>query len=99
MPSLKPFFDPLYLLLVLPFAGLAFWASSRVKGTFAKYSRVPIRSQFTGADTARAILKGAGIHDVSIERVSGMLSDHYDPRPKRFEFPFDRMAGNDIHGC
>lgn len=24
--------------------------------------------------------------------------DHFDPRPKRFRAPFDRMAGNDIHG-
>ena len=24
--------------------------------------------------------------------------DHFNPRPKRFRFPFDEMAGNDIHG-
>lgn len=24
--------------------------------------------------------------------------DHYDPRPKRFRFPYDQMTGNDIHG-
>ena len=24
--------------------------------------------------------------------------DHFNPRPKRFRFPFDQMAGNDIHG-
>jgi subtilisin family serine protease len=24
--------------------------------------------------------------------------EHYDPRPKKFRFPFDQMAGNDIHG-
>src|SRR5712671_3925752 len=24
--------------------------------------------------------------------------DHFDPRPKKFRFPFDRMSGNDIHG-
>ena len=45
------FFDPLYLLLMLPFGLLAMWASSRVKGTYAKYSKVPIRSGFSGADT------------------------------------------------
>ena len=26
------------------------------------------------------------------------LPDHFDPRPKRFRFPYDQMAGNDIHG-
>jgi len=24
--------------------------------------------------------------------------DHFNPRPKRFQFPFDQMTGNDIHG-
>ncbi len=24
--------------------------------------------------------------------------EHFDPRPKVFQFPFDQMAGNDIHG-
>ena len=24
--------------------------------------------------------------------------DHFNPRPKRFQFPFDRARGNDIHG-
>jgi subtilisin family serine protease len=24
--------------------------------------------------------------------------DHFNPRPKKFRFPFDEMAGNDIHG-
>ena len=24
--------------------------------------------------------------------------EHFDPRPKRFQFPFHRMPGNDIHG-
>jgi subtilisin family serine protease len=24
--------------------------------------------------------------------------DHFNPRPKRFKHPYDRMAGNDIHG-
>ena len=24
--------------------------------------------------------------------------EHFNPRPKRFQYPFDRMTGNDIHG-
>jgi len=24
--------------------------------------------------------------------------EHFNPRPKRFQYPYDRMAGNDIHG-
>jgi len=76
------FFDPYYLLIMAPFLVLSIWAASRVKGTFAKYNQVPIRSGYSGADAAQAILQGAGIHDVQIESVAGMLSDHYDPRRK-----------------
>ncbi len=76
------FFDPLYFLYVGPFLLLALWAQWRVKGTFAKYSEVPVRSGVSGAQAAQAILSAAGIHDVRIEGVRGMLSDHYDPRTK-----------------
>lgn len=30
--------------------------------------------------------------------VPDTAADHFDPRPKRFRMPFDRMTGNDIHG-
>ncbi len=36
----------------------------------------------TGADVARYILNQNGLHDVPIERISGQLSDHYDPRSR-----------------
>ncbi len=85
--------DPLFLIIVLPFAGLAIWASSRVKGTFKKYSKVPIRSGYSGAETAQLMLCGAGIHDVRIESVPGMLSDHYDSRDKVV-----RLSDEILHG-
>ena len=68
-----------YLLFSLPFLALSIWAASRVKSTFARYNQTPIRSGYSGAQAAQAILHAAGIHDVSIEAVPGMLSDHYDP--------------------
>ena len=82
-----------YILILLPFAALAMWASARVKGTFAKYSKVPLRSGYSGAEAAAAILRGAGIHDVQIEGVPGMLSDHYDPRAKVV-----RLSNDILHG-
>jgi len=57
-------------------------ASARVKSTFAKYSLVRSISGLTGAQAAERILKSSGIVDVSVERVAGKLSDHYDPRTK-----------------
>lgn len=71
-----------YLIFMAPFLLLSVWASMRVKGTFQQYNKVPIRSGVSGAQAAAMILKGAGIHDVTIEGVPGMLSDHYDPSRK-----------------
>lgn len=75
-------FDPSYFLYVGPFLLLALWAQWKVKGTFAKYADQPLRSNVSGAEAAQLILRGAGITDVSVEAVPGMLSDHYDPRSK-----------------
>lgn len=75
-------FDPWYWAVMGAAMLLSFWASSRVKSTFAKYSQFVTRSGLTGADVARRILSDSGIHDVRVERVAGNLSDHYDPTQK-----------------
>jgi Zn-dependent membrane protease YugP len=76
------FFDPMYLLVIGVGMALSLFAQARVKGTFAKYSRMPTRSGMTGAQVAQAILDTNGIRDVTIEPIQGRLSDHYDPRSK-----------------
>jgi len=75
------FFDPTMILVLIGLA-LSLAASAMVKGTFAKYSRVRNMSGMTGAQAAERILHSAGIYDVSIARVAGNLTDHYDPRSK-----------------
>lgn len=74
------FFDYTYLVLVLPAVLLAMWASARVHSTFRRYQGQLSRRRITGADAARAVLNANGLSDVRIERVSGSLTDHYDPR-------------------
>ncbi len=76
------FFDPLYLVFALPGLLLGFWAQSRVKSAFKKYSRVRTLRNMTGAEIARSLLDAQGLYDVRIEEVKGTLSDHYDPRGK-----------------
>lgn len=76
------FFDPLYFIFALPALLLGLWAQFRVRTAFAQYSRVRAMSGLTGAQAARRILDANGLHHVDIERVQGMLSDHYDPRTK-----------------
>ena len=69
-----------YIILVLPMIIFSVIASSRVKSTFKKYSNVLSNRHITGAQAASEILKYYGITNVNIERVSGNLSDHFDPR-------------------
>jgi Zn-dependent membrane protease YugP len=76
------YFDYYYLILVVPALLLALWAQVQVKTTYRKYSRVPNSRGMTGAYAAQAVLNFYGITDVRIERVSGNLTDHYDPRSK-----------------
>ncbi len=74
------FFDWTYLVLVMPFVLLSLWASSSVNSTFKKYSQQHSRRGITGAQAAERVLRSNGVTGVRIERVSGNLTDHYDPR-------------------
>ena len=69
-----------YYLFMLPGILLVMWASLRVHSTFRRYSGVTNARGLTGADAARAVLASYGITNVAVERVSGNLTDHYDPR-------------------
>ena len=71
------YFDPTILIL-LPALLFALWAQSRVKSTYARYSKE--FAGLTGAEAARMVLEMNGVNDVKIEQVSGELTDHYDPR-------------------
>ncbi len=76
------FFDPLYLVIIGVGMVLSLWASARVKGTFAKFSKVRSGSGLTGAQVAGQILRENNIHDVKIEPIRGKMTDHYDPRSR-----------------
>ncbi|MEG1448012.1 MAG: zinc metallopeptidase [Oscillospiraceae bacterium] len=76
------YFDSTYIYLILPAAIICSIAQMRVTSTFNKYSRVSNARGLTGHDVARRILDMNGLQDVSVQRVSGHLSDHYDPRSK-----------------
>jgi hypothetical protein len=75
------YMDPTYI-LVLAGLLLCMGASLLVQGTYRKYAKVRAASGLTGAQVAEYILRNNGIQDVSIEQISGNLTDHYDPRKK-----------------
>lgn len=73
-------FDWTYIVLVLPCILLSLWASSNVNSTFKKYSKQYSSRRLTGAEAAQRVLSANGVHGVRIDRVSGNLTDHYDPK-------------------
>lgn len=74
------YFDITYVILVLPCVLIAMWASHNVNATFERYSRQFSMRRITGAEAAQRVLSANGVSGVRIERVSGSLTDHYDPR-------------------
>ncbi len=73
------YFDPMYLMFMLPGLVLAGIASLLTHSTFKKYSRVGAASGLTGAEAARRLLDANGLQNVAIEPTRGFLSDHFDP--------------------
>lgn len=71
--------DWTYIVLVLPCVLLSLWASANVKGTFNKYAKQYSRRGLTGAQAAARVLSANGVYGVRIERISGSLTDHFDP--------------------
>lgn len=75
-------FDLSYLVLVVPAILLGLWAQARVQSTYARYSQVRAVRGITADQVARRILDANGLRDVSIQRIAGSLTDHYDPRER-----------------
>ena len=74
------YYDWTYLVFVIPFLVIALIASANVKNTFSKYSGVPNSRRMTGAQAGQALLSANGVTGVTITRVGGSLTDHFDPR-------------------
>ncbi len=75
------YFDPTYILIIIGML-IALAAQAKVKSTFNKYSQLRSHSGMTAAEVAMRILNSNGIYDVNVDRVSGDLTDHYDPKTK-----------------
>ena len=72
--------DWTYIVLVLPCILFSMWASSSVNSTFKRYSTHHSMRHITGAQAAQRVLSWNGVNGVRIERISGNLTDHFDPR-------------------
>lgn len=86
-------FDWTYVVLVLPCILLSLWASANVNSTFKRYSTQYSRRGLTGAEAAERVLRANGVTGVRIERISGDLTDHFDPRSNVIRLS-DNVYGN-----
>lgn len=88
--------DIYYIVLVIPCVIFAFWAQSRVNGTFNRFSKVMNRRGLTGAQAAEAVLRQNGVTGVRVEWVAGRLSDHFDPRTNTIRLSNDVYSSTSV---
>lgn len=72
--------DWTYLVILIPCLLLSLWASANVNSTFKRYSKQFSSRRITGAQAAQRVLSANGVTGVRIERVTGNLTDHFDPK-------------------
>jgi uncharacterized protein len=76
------FYDPRYLMFMLPGILLMMLVQWYVKSAYSRWSQVPARSRLTGAEAAQRLIQAGGLYGVQIEGIAGNLTDNYDPRDK-----------------
>jgi uncharacterized protein len=85
-----------YWVIIIGSSLIGFIVSSTLKSKFAKYSKVAISGNFSGAEIADKMLSYYGINDVKIVIGQGMLSDHYNPATKTVNLSPDVFKGRSI---
>jgi Zn-dependent membrane protease YugP len=90
------FFDPMYFLFLAPAMLLGAYAQWKVMSAYHRGDGIPSKSGATGAQTADAILRSAGIRGVRIEDIPGQLTDHYSPKEKVLRLSPRVYEGNSI---
>ncbi|MBK6363031.1 MAG: zinc metallopeptidase [Saprospiraceae bacterium] len=85
-----------YYVIFGVFALIGMVVSGRLKGKFAHYSRIPVRSGLSGKEVAEKMLAHYGVHDVNIVEGQGFLTDHYNPQNKTVSLSPDVFHGTSI---
>jgi len=88
--------DIYYIILVLPALVFSMWAQAKVNSTFNRYSKERTYSGMTGYEAARRILAANGLYHVNVERVSGNLTDHYDPKANVIRLSDSVFSSNSV---
>lgn len=89
------FYDSTFIILI-PAMLISFWAQTKVKSTFSKFSKVRSANGYTGAQVARMLLDAEGLYDVPVEHIGGSLTDHYDPKNRVMRLSQDVYGSTSI---
>ena len=83
--------DYLTINYTIPFLGfiITLVAQIYVNNSYNKYKYQGLKKKITGVEVARTILDRNGLNDIKIEKVSGNLTDHYDPKSKKIRLSSD----------
>ena len=73
------FWDNTFLLLI-PAILISIFAQAKISSAFRKYAQINSERGIQAQSAAESVLASGGLSHISIEHISGTLSDHYDPR-------------------
>jgi Zn-dependent membrane protease YugP len=76
------YFDPMYMIFMIPAFILMALTSAYVRSSYNKWSRIRATSGLTGAQAANRLISTGNLYGVQVTGTQGQLSDHYDPRNK-----------------
>lgn len=89
------YYDWTYL-LIIPGLILGLWAQHKVKSAYAEYSRISTRLGRSAASVVDDLLRRNGNNKVRIGRVSGELTDHYNPADETLKLSDGVYASSSI---
>lgn len=89
-------FDQYWLLFAIPGLLIGFYAQTKLRTAYGRYSRVGVASGLSGAEAAREILDRAGLQQVPVREVRGHLTDHYDPTKRVLCLSSDNYHGRSV---
>ena len=96
MPETNYSFSLLYYALPIIALAITSLAQLLITTNYSKYKKIDAKSKKTGKEVARQILDKHGLKNVSVEEVSGNLTDHYDPTNKVVRLSSDIYSGRTI---
>ncbi|HSB02351.1 MAG TPA: zinc metallopeptidase [Anaerolineales bacterium] len=76
------FFNPAYLIFMIPAFLLMAISSWYVRSAYNKWGKVRASSGLTGHQAAQRLIANGSLYGVQVQGTPGQLTDHYDPRDK-----------------